>query len=104
MYGEDGLFNTKFVSDDGEGKYEAVYNKEGLLLTEENDPVNMGTYNYCGPTKNILLHGLLDVLTYNRWGNAKGYPAKEPRNIEDINANQEAQDAYNKIKEEMESD
>ena len=105
MYGEDGLFNTKFLSNEGEGKYEGVYDRGGLLLTEENDPVNMGTYNYCGPTKNKTMHGLLDVVPYNLFGNVKGYGAKWfPRNVLDFYADQEAQDAYNKIKEEMESD
>lgn len=103
MYGEDGLFNTKFISNDGEGKYEGVYNKEGLLLTEENDPRNMGTYNYCGPTVDFILHGILDVAPYRTWGNAKGYKADTARNAKDFYANQEAQDAYNKIKEEMEN-
>ncbi|MBD5485378.1 MAG: VWA domain-containing protein [Lachnospiraceae bacterium] len=104
IYGEDGVFNTKFISNDGEGKYEGVYDKEGMLLTEENDADNMGTYNYCGPSKNFLLHGILDVATYGIWGNAEGYPAKDPRSKKDFYANQEAQDAYNKIKEQMESD
>lgn len=104
IYGEDGLFNTKFISNEGEGKYEGVYNKEGLLLAEENDPVNMGTYNYCGPTFNSALHGILDVIPYYVWGNAKGCKYEVfPRNIKDFYANQEAQDAYNKIKEEMEN-
>ena len=103
IYGEDGVFNTKFVSN-GEGKYEGVYDKDGLLLTEENDPDNMGTYNYCDYTINLYLHGVLDVATYKKWGNVKGYPAGEARSVKDFYANQEAQDAYNKIKEQMESD
>ena len=103
MYGEDGLFNTKFISNEGEGKYEGVYNKEGLLLAEENDPVNMGTYNYSSATINALLHLTLDMIPYYRWGNAKGYEAGKKRSIKDFYANQEAQDAYNKIKEQMEN-
>ena len=104
MYGEDGLFNTKFISNEGEGKYEGVYDKAGLLLTEENDPVNMGTYNYCSTTVSYVLHLTLDVIPYGLFGNVKGYKAGNPRNIKDFYANQEAQDAYNKIKEEMEND
>lgn len=74
------------------------------MLAEENDPVNMGTYNYCGPTANSALHGILDVIPYYVWGNAKGCKYElVPRNIKDFYANQEAQDAYNKIKEEMEN-
>ena len=104
MYGEDGLFNTKFISDEGEGKYEGVYNKEGLLLAEENDPVNMGTYNYSSTTVNAILHFGLDMLPYYRWGNAKGCkPNRSARNKKDFYANQEAQDAYSKIKEQMEN-
>ncbi|GHV48673.1 hypothetical protein FACS189499_08580 [Clostridia bacterium] len=44
MYGTNGEYNLKFVSLDG--KYEAVYNKNGVLLKAENDPINMGTYKY----------------------------------------------------------
>lgn len=101
MYGEDGVFNTKFISNEGEGKYEGVYNKEGLLLAEGNDPVNMGTYNYSSATVNAILHFGLDMLPYYIWGNAKGYKAGKKRDKKDFYANQEAQDAYNKIKEQM---
>ena len=104
IFGEEGLFNTKFISNDDDGKYEAVYDKEGQLLTEENDADNMGTFNYCSYTKNPLLHLTLDVATYGMWGNAEGHPAGKARNVKDFYANQEAQDAYNKIKEQMESD
>ena len=44
MKGEDGEYNLKFVSFNG--FIEAVYNKEGILLDENNDPINMGTYNF----------------------------------------------------------
>ncbi len=104
MYGEDGVFNTKFISDEGEGKYEGVYNKEGLLLAEENDPVNMGTYNYSSATVNFVLHLALDMVPYYEWGNVKGYEAGKKRDKKDFYSNQEAQDAYNKIKAEMGSD
>ena len=66
MRGTDGTYNLKFVSKCG--KFEAVYNKDGVLLTEVNDPVNMGTYNYYTP-KNIIMHGILDVGPYARYGN-----------------------------------
>jgi hypothetical protein len=39
-YGEDGAYNLKFISQDGH--FEAVYNKNGVLLTADNDPLNMG--------------------------------------------------------------
>lgn len=66
MRGTDGTYNLKFVSKCG--KFEAVYDKNGVLLTEVNDPVNMGTYNYCTPD-NKLIHAILDVGTYARYGN-----------------------------------
>ena len=70
MFGTDGEYNLKFVSSDNSGNmYEAVYNKNGILLTEENDPENMGTYNYCSDEINNDLHQKLDVDTYKKWGN-----------------------------------
>ena len=87
IYGEEGVFNKKFVSA-GEGRHEGVYNKEGSLLTEYNDPVNMGTYNYCGPIYSKIQHGLLDLATYYIWGNAKGCKAKKlPRSAKDFEDN-----------------
>ena len=68
MYGENGEYNLKFVSSDG--KYEGVYNKNGTELTEVNDPVNMGTYNYADPSDG-LEHTYFDVITYSRWGNTR---------------------------------
>ena len=48
MFGEDGEYNLKFGSSKNTDYcYEAVYNKDGILLTENNSPINMGTYNYC---------------------------------------------------------
>ncbi|MBD5544787.1 MAG: VWA domain-containing protein, partial [Lachnospiraceae bacterium] len=72
MYGENGEYNLKFVSDDG--KYEGVYDKNGTELTEVNDPINMGTYNYADPS-NVLEHTYFDVLPYGipglAWGNTR---------------------------------
>ena len=86
----------------GDGRYEAVYNKNGNLLTEQNDPINMGTYNYCGPSINWVTHYLLDMAKYNKWGNVEGHEfMTDPRNIDDFNRNQEARDAYEKIKQQM---
>lgn len=62
MYGENGVYNLKFVSDDG--KYEGVYDKNGTELTEVNDPVNMGTYNYADPS-DTLEHTIFDVKPYD---------------------------------------
>ena len=64
----------------------------------------MRTYNYSGTKVNYALHFTLDMLSYYNWGNAKGYPAGKARSVKDFYANQEAQDAYNKIKEQIESD
>ncbi|GEM_PF-5884806 len=73
MFGEEGEFNLKFISADG--MFEAVYNRAGTLLTESNDPVNMGTYNYSHPKKNKTGHGMFDVAPYILYGNVEGVPA-----------------------------
>ena len=73
MYGQDGEYNIKFVSSDG--KFEAVYNKDGILLTDKNDPLNMGTYNYSSPNAGVGAdHMLLDVGPYYIWENIEGVP------------------------------
>jgi hypothetical protein len=69
MYGKDGEYNLKFISEDG--YFEAVYNKAGILLTEENDPLNMGTFNYADQVTGKEKHTVLDVLPYVLWGNTK---------------------------------
>ena len=66
MYNIDGEFNIKFVATNG--MYEAVYNKDDILLTEDNDPINMGTFNYCSPNY-WLGHFLFDMEPYYLWGN-----------------------------------
>lgn len=68
MYGDKGGFNLKFVSTCG--KYEAVYNIYGTLLTEDNDPYNMGTYNYAPVGYSPSGHLLYDVAPYELYGNA----------------------------------
>ncbi|EWM54116.1 dockerin type I domain-containing protein [Ruminococcus flavefaciens] len=67
-----GEYNVKFISTNGH--YEAVYNKEGILLTEYNDPDNMGTFNYTSPNSIIdfTSHQKYDVKPYNNWGNVEG--------------------------------
>ncbi len=75
-----GLYNLKFISNDG--KFEGVYvnnetNKNnGFPCTERTDPMNMGTYNYCGEyinDKTISVSGgkhfLFDMLPYFSLGN-----------------------------------
>ena len=66
MYGDEGEYNLKFVSYDG--IFEAVYNKKGELLTEHNDPKNMGTYNYVS-SDDWIGHGIYDVIPYMLFGN-----------------------------------
>lgn len=92
--------NLKFVSADG--LFEGVYDKAGNLLTESNDPVNMGTYNYCDPA-NIIQHGLLDVWPYKTWGNVPGVldPGKPSANTDKYNANEDAKKHYEDIKNQI---
>jgi hypothetical protein len=68
MQGPDGVYNVKFVSPDGH--FEAVYDKDGILLTEANDPINMGTYNYADPASELVKHVLYDVSPFGDWGNS----------------------------------
>jgi hypothetical protein len=67
MYGKDGEYNLKFISADGH--FEAVYNKDGVLLIKENDPVNMGTFNYAHQLADQMTHYNLDVWPYFMWNN-----------------------------------
>lgn len=67
LQGHEGEYNLKFVSADG--YFEAVYNREGALLTAENDPENMGTFNYADPLTAPEKHSLYDVLPYLIWNN-----------------------------------
>ena len=65
MTGENGEYNLKFVSSNSTNNiFEAVYDKNGMLLTEKNCPKNMGTYNYAGTKTNNSLHHKFDVDTY----------------------------------------
>jgi hypothetical protein len=67
MYGKDGEYNLKFMSADGH--FEAVYNREGILLTQYNDPKNMGTFNYAHQLADQMTHYNLDVWPYFMWNN-----------------------------------
>ncbi len=67
----DGLKNLKFVSADGH--HEAVYNQNGNLLTQYNDSINMGTYNYASPYwGSKVKHLSLDVIPYEKKGKFLG--------------------------------
>lgn len=101
MYGADGEYNLKFVSYNG--IYEGVYNKVGVLLTELNDAVNMGTYNYSDPS-DLVNHGIYDVLTYNKWGTVEGVPKPkedERDNKHRYEANIDAQNYRKKVEEQL---
>ena len=63
----DGIFNPKYVSADGH--FEVVLTRSGVILDENTDYVNMGTYNYYSPHNQAALHVQYDVDPYNRWGN-----------------------------------
>ena len=78
MQGTDGEYNLKFESYDYHD--EAVYNKKGILLTENNDPINMGSYNYGVSSTNA--HKKFDQWPYLIWGNAENSLEK---GIDDIN-------------------
>ena len=75
MYGENGEYNLKFVTI--EGRFEAVYDINKELLTEETDlgAINMGTYNYKTPD-NYLGHYLMDVRPWQVYGNIKNEAEK----------------------------
>jgi hypothetical protein len=99
LQGPDGIYNLKFISPD---KFcEAVYNRQGILLTEKNDPVNMGTFNYAAGIHQKTAHEKYDVTPYLKWGNDPCSPQKShdaikrgitaafelySRNISDVNA------------------
>ena len=60
----------KYVSFDGH--FELVYNDDNVLLTQYNNPEDMGTYNYSHPD-DIVGHIIKDVKPYGaiwmKWGN-----------------------------------
>ncbi|HBZ53378.1 MAG TPA: hypothetical protein DEO82_06355 [Eubacterium sp.] len=71
MFGETGAYNIKFISSNNtDNIYEAVYDKDGKLITENDDNgKNMGTYNYASSSKDSTAHIKYDVDTYEDWGN-----------------------------------
>ncbi|WP_143182487.1 hypothetical protein [Peptoclostridium litorale] len=77
---EEGIFNLKFVSKD-DGRYEAVYDRKGNLVTENTrsgDNIgyrNMGTYNYASPSKKGDQkgdHTMYDIIPFYMYGNIRG--------------------------------
>ncbi len=105
MFGENGEYNLKFVSEDG--FFEAVYNISGELLTENNDPVNMGTYNYADPISNAKKHSTYDVMPYYLWGNTEfSKPKRDSEalvNLEKYYNNNAAMERYSYIQEKIET-
>jgi hypothetical protein len=100
MYGKDGEYNLKFMSADGH--FEAVYDKDGVLLTQENDPLNMGTFNYAHQLSDQMTHYKLDVQPYIMWNNTREavkIQEKEKYEAKPIDKNEEAMERYNKYKE-----
>lgn len=79
MQGNYGEYNLKFLSCDS--FCEAVYNKDGILLTEKNDPINMGTFNYYAGINEPDAHMKFDVVPYLKWGNAPNSPQKKEVDI-----------------------
>jgi hypothetical protein len=77
MQGTYGKYNLKFTS--ANGFFEAVYSKEGKLLTGSTDPENMGTYNYSPYGDSTADHITYDVDPYYRWGNVGETPAYIPK-------------------------
>lgn len=72
MAGPDGEYNLKLLSADGH--FEAVYDKEGTLLTQAKSPENMGTFNYADPTSARERHTKYDVVPYLKWCNTPDSP------------------------------
>jgi hypothetical protein len=100
MYGKEGEYNLKFISADGH--FEAVYNKDGMLLTQENDPLNMGTFNYAHQLADQVTHYNLDVWPYFMWNNTE--EAMRINNTEKIepvpiDKNENAMGRYRKYEE-----
>ena len=98
---EEGEYNLKFISKDGH--HEAVYNKDGILLTQYNDPDNMGTFNYVGPNESVLDHKTYDVNTYDNWGNVKGGKIASAADLADAFARYEANQRAQRHRGEIEA-
>jgi hypothetical protein len=97
MYGKDGEYNVKFISEDGH--FEAVYNTDGVLLTQYNDQLNMGTFNYADQVLDKEKHSVLDVVPYIRWGNTAGSVSILESEPSDFDENPDAVKQYSAIYE-----
>ncbi|MDL2211258.1 hypothetical protein LJB88_00055 [Erysipelotrichaceae bacterium OttesenSCG-928-M19] len=101
MFNQDGEYNLKFLSEDGH--FEAVYDIRGQLLTEVNDPINMGTFNYADSILYPEKHSIYDVLPYFVWNNTNDLG--EILDIDDskYQDNEDAQRRYEYIKDLLEN-
>jgi hypothetical protein len=101
MYGKDGEYNLKFISADGH--FEAVYNKDGILLTQDNDPLNMGTFNYAHQLADQMTHYNLDVWPYFMWNNTPEAmeASKEVKDAQPIDKNEEAMKRYKEYEKKL---
>ncbi|WP_297961107.1 hypothetical protein [uncultured Ruminococcus sp.] len=86
MFGDNGAYNIKFISSNNtDNIYEAVYDKNGNIITENNDyGKNMGTYNYASSSKHKKKHNKFDRDTYLEYGNTISDP-KPIKNAENDN-------------------
>lgn len=85
MFGDGGAYNIKFISSNNTYNiYEAVYDKNGNIITENDDyGKNMGTYNYASSSKQAGSHQIYDVDTYNKYGNTFLDPTPVPKAEDD---------------------
>lgn len=87
MFGKNGEYNLKFMSADGH--FEVIYNIDGEKLTEKNDSMNMGTFNYGDPINEKLKHVVYDVLPFFEWENSR-------ESMEQVNSLSDAQHPIDK--------
>ena len=99
MYGDKGEYNLKFISENG--LFEAVYNYNGVLLTKDNDPTNMGTFNYADFIKEPQKHSMYDVLPYLVWNNTKELTTIQDVDDSKFDENRDAQQRYYYYKEKL---
>jgi hypothetical protein len=94
VFRKDGEYNLKFVSADG--YFEAVYDKDGMLLTQDTDPMNMGTFNYANQLRDRMAHYYLDIWPYFKWNNTPGAKemAWDVENSQPIEKNENAMKRY----------
>jgi hypothetical protein len=93
MLGINGEYNLKFIS--GNGYFEVIYNKNGEKLTIENDPLNMGTFNYANQNKSSIKHYQYDIEPFLKWGNTENVKV----NADTITNSYETEEILNRYNE-----